>query len=74
MDEVVGMYELRVTLLGPERTVESNFGPRVERDSLANLAVELPGPRAWLIYQEALAKAVAPEAKVVVDDSLAGIR
>jgi len=36
-------FEIQVTILGRERTTESNYGPRTERDTLAriNMPVEV---------------------------------
>lgn len=58
------IYELRVILLGPERTVERHYGPTQERDTLANLDVPVTAERGWLIYQQAVQRAVGPDIRI----------
>lgn len=55
-------HRLRVTLLGPERTVETQWGPRQESDTLAALDIPVDVVRGWTIYQEAIQRALMPDA------------
>jgi len=61
-------FSLRVTLEGPEFEVESNYGPRVERKTLATFGVPVDPERAWHIYQTALNEATRSDLVIVIPD------
>lgn len=58
-------FQLEVTLRGPERTLETTYGPRTERDTLARLEVPVAAMRGWSIYQESVRQAVESQPVVV---------
>jgi len=58
------MFELQVFLLGPERTRDTTWGPRTDRDTLARLDVPVTGERGWMIYQEAVRRAISPAMRI----------
>jgi hypothetical protein len=58
------LFELQITIKGPKRTYDSQYGPRTERDTLARLEVPVAGRRAWKIYQDAVAESVAPDCAI----------
>ena len=63
-------FELRITLLGPERDVETNYGPRTDRDTLATLQVPVDGNKGWRICREAIAHVLQPDFIVTLPDGL----
>ena len=59
MDKPV--FELEITLRGPEESYESQYGPRTQRDTLARLDIPVTSARGWQIYQEAIRRALEPD-------------